>query len=67
WGERAVAVIVRKDASLTAQDLEQFCRANTKLAGYKRPRRYVFVEALPRNASGKIQKYLLREQVKAFQ
>ena len=67
WGERVVAVIVRKDASLTAQDLEQFCRANTKLAGYKRPRRYVFVEALPRNASGKIQKYLLREQVKAFQ
>lgn len=66
WGERVVAVIVRKDASLTAQDLEQFCRANTKLAGYKRPRRYVFVEALPRNASGKIQKYLLREQVKAF-
>ena len=67
WGKRVVAVIVRKDSSLTEQDLEQFCRDNAKLARYKRPRRYVFVDVLPRNASGKIQKYLLREQIRTFQ
>lgn len=67
WGKRVVAVIVRKDSSLTAQDLEQFCLDNAKLARYKRPRRYVFVDELPRNASGKIQKYLLRKQIRTFQ
>jgi malonyl-CoA/methylmalonyl-CoA synthetase len=31
-----------------------------RLAGYKTPKRVVFVEALPRNAMGKVQKALLR-------
>lgn len=63
WGERVVAIIVKKDENLTEDELDQFLLQSDKLANYKRPRRYVFMEQLPRNASGKIQKYLLRQQV----
>ncbi|RNF38672.1 fatty acid--CoA ligase [Planococcus salinus] len=62
WGESVIAFIVSGDPSLTEEELEEFCRNNDKLARYKRPRSYRFVDELPRNASGKIQKFLLREQ-----
>jgi fatty-acyl-CoA synthase len=65
WGEQVTAVIVKKDPSLSEDDLEAFCRSSDKLADYKRPRRFIFMEALPRNASGKIQKFLLRQQYTA--
>jgi fatty-acyl-CoA synthase len=64
WGERVVAFIVKKDESLTAEELDHFCKGHNRLARFKRPRRYEFVKQLPRNASGKLQKYILREQVK---
>ncbi len=52
WGEQVcAAVTVRADASLTEVDLLAYCR--TRLAGYKVPRRVVFLEALPRTATGK--------------
>lgn len=62
WGESVLAFIVTQNPELTAEELEKFCKGNDKLAGYKRPRHYQFVNELPRNASGKIQKFLLREQ-----
>lgn len=61
WGERVIAVVVKKDRSITGEQLDQFLKRSDKLAPYKRPKRYVFVDELPRNASGKIQKFLLRE------
>lgn len=60
WGESVLAYIVSKDQSLTEEILDEYCKVSDKLADYKRPRRYVFVEQLPRNASGKIQKFILR-------
>ena len=63
WGEKVVAIVVRKNLNLTADELEYFCKNSDKLAPYKRPRKYVFVEEMPRNASGKIQKFLLREGI----
>ncbi|SEA20907.1 fatty-acyl-CoA synthase [Thalassobacillus cyri] len=63
WGERVVAYIVKKDDSLTEKELDEFCTANERLARYKRPRRYEFVDELPRNASGKLQKFKLREEL----
>lgn len=63
WGERVTAIIVKKEADLTEESLEEFLLKNDRLAKYKRPRRYVFVEELPRNASGKIQKFLLKKQL----
>jgi long-chain acyl-CoA synthetase len=60
WGESVKACVVkRKGAGLTADELIEWCR--DKLAGYKRPRSVDFLEALPRNASGKMLKRALRE------
>ncbi|RDI43233.1 fatty acid--CoA ligase [Falsibacillus pallidus] len=64
WGEEVVAFIVKKEPSLTAEILDAFCKGSAKLADYKRPRKYYFVDQLPRNASGKIQKFLLKSSLK---
>jgi len=62
YGEQVVAVVVPAASSaVTEQELVDWCRA--KLAGYKKPRRVVFVAALPRNAMGKVQKHLLAERL----
>lgn len=63
WGETVTAFVVKKNPQLTEQDLEDYCKNSESLANYKRPRKYVFCEALPRNASGKIQKFVLRKQL----
>lgn len=60
WGEAALAVCVtRSGQPLAADDLIAFCR--DRLGGYKIPRHYAFVAELPRNASGKVLKRVLRE------
>ncbi|BCB03803.1 fatty acid--CoA ligase [Bacillus sp. KH172YL63] len=63
WGEQVIAVVVAKTPTLTADELDSFLKNGDLLSDYKRPREYVFVEELPRNASGKIQKFLLRENL----
>lgn len=63
WGETVTAFVVKKDATLTEQELDEHCKNSDELANYKRPRRYIFCDALPRNASGKILKFVLREQL----
>jgi long-chain acyl-CoA synthetase len=57
-GETVKAVIVKKDASLTAQEIIQFCRE--KLTGYKIPKKIEFREALPKTNVGKILRRELR-------
>ncbi|MCA1319133.1 long-chain-fatty-acid--CoA ligase [Bacillus tianshenii] len=62
WGEAVCAVVVpHQNQVVNEEELKQFCRQ--KLAGYKVPRRIFIEEALPRNASGKILKYQLRQQL----
>jgi acyl-CoA synthetase (AMP-forming)/AMP-acid ligase II len=58
WGETVVAVVIGDPASAAA--LTEHCAA--VLAAYKRPRRYVFVDELPRNAYGKVLKRELRDR-----
>ena len=59
WGEVPVAyVVVRQDASTTADELIQHCGA--QLARFKVPREITFLDALPRNPSGKVLKRELR-------
>lgn len=59
YGECVCAAVVLWPGKLaTAEELEAHCRA--QLASYKRPRRVEFLEALPRNASDKVQKRILR-------
>ncbi|WP_214367127.1 long-chain-fatty-acid--CoA ligase [Pseudonocardia sp. H11422] len=62
WGETPLAVIVPADPAdpPTAAAIEAYCREH--LAAYKRPREITFVEALPRNPSGKVLKTRLREE-----
>jgi acyl-CoA synthetase (AMP-forming)/AMP-acid ligase II len=61
WGENVVAVVVpAPGAAVTEDDVVAACRAS--LAGYKKPKRVLFVDELPRNASGKILKRQLRER-----
>jgi len=59
WGEEVAAFVVAGSPVVTA-DLDTYCR--DALAGFKVPRRYEFVESLPRNAAGKILKRELREK-----
>ncbi len=60
WGERVVAFVVPADA-LTAEALDRHCRDSGDLANFKRPRRFVFVAEIPKTASGKILRRLLRD------
>ena len=65
WGESVCAVIVRGDDwkgddELLVQELRTLVQS--RLARFKQPKTYVFMNALPRNPSGKILKRMLREQ-----
>jgi acyl-CoA synthetase (AMP-forming)/AMP-acid ligase II len=61
WGEAVKAVVVLKGGEAAdAEELISFC--DGQLAGYKRPRSVDFLEALPRNPSGKVLKRELREK-----
>jgi fatty-acyl-CoA synthase/long-chain acyl-CoA synthetase len=59
WGEAVHAVLVRRDETLSAAAMIAFAREH--LAGYKLPRSISFAAEIPRNASGKILKKVLRE------
>ncbi len=62
WGETPCAFVdLKPDSSLTADEIIDHCR-NT-LAHYKAPKQVIF-GPLPKTSTGKIQKYLLREQAK---
>ncbi len=52
WG-KVVAAFIKRRAAVESDDLDQFCR-QSGLANFKRPRRYVFVEAIPKSPVGKL-------------
>ena len=60
FGEAVVAVIAG-----TGDEAAIIAAAREKLATFKAPKRVFFVDDLPRNAMGKVQKNLLREAYKA--
>lgn len=63
WGETVAAMIMRaKDADLDEEKIRTFL--GDKLAKYKIPRTFRFVESLPYTPSGKVMKYKLREEYK---
>ena len=60
WGEVPTAfVVLRPGANAGVEELQEFCRA--RLARFKVPRAVTFIDALPRNPSGKVLKRVLRE------
>jgi fatty-acyl-CoA synthase len=59
WGEAPHAfVVLRAGATAAAEELQQFARAH--LAHFKAPHGFTFVPELPKTATGKVQKYVLR-------
>jgi len=65
-GERACAVIVPRDGvRITHEELYDFLTAERKIAVWKVPERIEFVEDLPLTATGKIQKFALRDRYQA--
>jgi len=62
WGERVTALVIpRDDATITAQQVTDFCRQH--LAGFKTPKEFMIeTTPLPRTPTGKVQKFLLVER-----
>lgn len=61
WGETVTAVLVTKEnAQISAEELKEFL--SDRIASYKIPKIVHLTDVLPRNPSGKVQKFLLKEQ-----
>jgi len=59
YGESVAAAVVRKEGQqVEEEEIVAYCAA--RLAGYKKPRRVEFVVELPKNATGKVTKHMLR-------
>jgi malonyl-CoA/methylmalonyl-CoA synthetase len=63
FGESVTAVVVRQKGA-TIDDAAVIAHVKSQIANFKVPKRVVFVEDLPRNAMGKVQKNVLRDQLK---
>ncbi|WP_299478009.1 AMP-binding protein [uncultured Roseibium sp.] len=64
WGEVPCAFVELKEGStVTEEALIDFCRQH--MAGFKRPKKIIFTE-LPKTATGKIQKFVLRQDARAM-
>jgi len=61
WGENVTAVIVLRPGK-TATEAEIIATARDRLAGYKKPKKVIFVDELPKTVSGKIIKRELRDR-----
>ena len=59
FGEAVVAVIVRQNEKLTEEDIQQSLQ--DRLAKFKQPKAVIFLDQLPRNTMGKVQKAALRK------
>lgn len=60
WGEEVVAFVVAESGTeIVAASLDKLCLDN--IARFKRPKRYLFIESLPKNNYGKVLKTALRE------
>lgn len=60
WGEAVTALVVKKkDEPLDEEAIKKYARG--EIAGYKVPKKVIFVDSLPMSASGKILKYKLRK------
>jgi acyl-CoA synthetase (AMP-forming)/AMP-acid ligase II len=66
-GQTVTAFVVPRRAAdgtvmLSAEDLDRFCREAKDFPAFKRPRRYTFVDALPKSPTGKLLRRRLQER-----
>jgi fatty-acyl-CoA synthase len=65
YGEEVAAfIILREGESASEEEIKNYCR--NKIARNKIPKYIIFTDSYPMTASGKIQKFRLREQVNRF-
>ena len=57
WG-KIVAAFIKRRGTVKDEDLDQFCRTSG-LANFKRPRRYIFVNEIPKSPVGKLLRRML--------
>ncbi len=64
WGEQVLAVVIPKsfDNLPTIAELEEYCLST--LARFKRPRFYAFIKEFPTTEKGKIQKFILKKEIR---
>lgn len=62
WGEKVAAFVVPAAAELNVNALEKHCRENPSLARYKRPRKFIFVDSIPRSPTGKLLRADLKQK-----
>ncbi|MEM4973380.1 MAG: AMP-binding protein [Candidatus Hadarchaeales archaeon] len=63
WGEAVTALVELKAGErANAEEIIEFCRG--RLAGYKKPKHVIFLEKIPRSASGKIERGEIKEMAK---
>jgi acyl-CoA synthetase (AMP-forming)/AMP-acid ligase II len=60
WGEMVTALVVLAEGQ-SVTEAELIAHTRERIAGYKAPKRVEFRDAIPRTATGKIQKFKLRE------
>ncbi|UIP01485.1 acyl--CoA ligase (plasmid) [Halobaculum sp. CBA1158] len=66
WGKVVSAVVVVADADVTGDDLDEFCREETDLANFKRPRNYTVRSesaSIPRTSTGKIKRDAVLDEI----
>lgn len=61
WGQAVTAFVVPKRPDLTAQALDAYCRNNSRLASFKRPKKILLVKQIPKSPVGKLLRRLLIE------
>lgn len=61
WGETVLALIKPKTQCLSAEEIDRHCKQSKELASFKRPRIIEFVDSLPRNVFGKIERDKLKK------
>lgn len=60
WGEIACAIVVGSQDKTSEKDIIKYC--TEKLSRFKVPKKVIFIDAIPRNPSGKVLKRVLKEQ-----
>jgi 2-furoate---CoA ligase len=60
-GHAVSAFIVRSDPAVTEERVYDYCATAGVLSSFKRPRRIVFVDEIPKSSVGKVRRHLLRE------
>lgn len=63
WGMVVCAAIIKKDRALSAEALDRFCLEHSGLANFKRPRHYFFVDEIPSNSTGKVERGRLKDKL----